>query len=75
VKWLACAVLTAAANQGAGQGGPASGQWPKPGLQLDGTFTSARRPHQQIEVPIDGWNERWRPFTWTKTADDLLPHC
>jgi hypothetical protein len=19
---------------------------------------------------IDGWNERWNPFTWTKTADE-----
>jgi len=23
---------------------------------------------------IDGWNERCHPFTWTKTADDVLAH-
>ena len=22
---------------------------------------------------IDGWNERCQPFTWTKTAGELLP--
>ncbi|MCW2716754.1 MAG: transposase, partial [Pseudonocardia sp.] len=24
---------------------------------------------------IDGWNDRCRPFVWTRTADDLLGHC
>ncbi|MBI3648492.1 MAG: IS630 family transposase, partial [Actinobacteria bacterium] len=24
---------------------------------------------------IDGWNERCHPFTWTKTADEILPHA
>ena len=24
---------------------------------------------------IDGWNQRCQPFTWTKSADDLLPPC
>jgi len=28
-----------------------------------------------IEAFIDGWNDRCQPFTWTKTADELLPHC
>jgi hypothetical protein len=28
----------------------------------------------KIEAFIDGWNDR-RPFTWTKTADELLPHA
>jgi hypothetical protein len=25
-----------------------------------------------IETFIDGWNERCLPFTWTKTADQIL---
>jgi hypothetical protein len=25
-----------------------------------------------IQTFIDGWNERCRPFTWTKTADEIL---
>jgi len=24
---------------------------------------------------IDSWNENCQPFTWTKTADDILPHA
>jgi hypothetical protein len=28
-----------------------------------------------IEAFIDGWNDRCYPFTWTKTADEILPHC
>ena len=24
---------------------------------------------------IDGWNERCQPFTWTKTADDIIQHA
>jgi hypothetical protein len=28
-----------------------------------------------IEIFIDGWNERCEPFTWTKTADQILPHA
>jgi hypothetical protein len=24
---------------------------------------------------IDGWNDRCHPFTWTKTADEILPHA
>ena len=24
---------------------------------------------------IDGWNERCHPFTWTNTADEMLPHA
>jgi hypothetical protein len=28
-----------------------------------------------IETFIDGWNDRCHPFTWTKTAEELLPHC
>jgi hypothetical protein len=25
-----------------------------------------------IETYIDGWNDRCQPFTWTKTADEIL---
>jgi transposase len=39
-----------------------------------GTFTSVKDLITAIETFIDGWNDRCRPFTWTKTADELLPH-
>jgi hypothetical protein len=37
-----------------------------------GTFTSVKDLITAIETFIDGWNERCRPFAWTKTADQLL---
>ena len=37
-----------------------------------GTFTSVKDLITAIENFIDGWNERCEPFTWTKTADDLI---
>ena len=37
-----------------------------------GTFTSVKDLIAAIETFIDGWNERCQPFTWTKTADDIL---
>jgi transposase len=40
-----------------------------------GTFTSVKDLTAKIGTFIDGWNDRCQPFTWTKTADDLLPHC
>jgi transposase len=40
-----------------------------------GSFTSVRDLIATIEAFIDGWNDRCHPFTWTKTADELLPHC
>ena len=40
-----------------------------------GSFTSVRDLITAIETFIDGWNDRCRPFTWTKTASELLPHC
>ena len=40
-----------------------------------GTFTSVKDLITAIETFIDGWNDRCQPFTWTKTADELLPHC
>jgi transposase len=40
-----------------------------------GTFTSVKDLVTAIETFIDGWNDRCQPFSWTKTADELLPHC
>jgi len=28
-----------------------------------------------IRAFIDRWNDRCHPFTWTKTADEILPHA
>jgi hypothetical protein len=38
------------------------------------TFASVKNLVTAIERLIDAWNERCHPFTWTKTADDILPH-
>jgi transposase len=40
-----------------------------------GSHRSVRDLITAIENFIDGWNDRCHPFTWTKTADELLPHC
>jgi transposase len=40
-----------------------------------GTFTSVPDLIAAIETFIDGWNERCEPFTWTKTADQIIPHA
>jgi len=40
-----------------------------------GTFTSVKDLITAISNFIDGWNERCKPFVWTKTADHLLDHC
>jgi transposase len=40
-----------------------------------GSFTSVKDLIAAIEDFIDGWNERCHPFTWTKTADEILPKC
>jgi len=37
-----------------------------------GTFTSVKDLIAAIETFIDGWNDRCHPFTWTKTADQIL---
>ncbi len=37
-----------------------------------GTFTSAKDLISAIGNYIDAWNERCTPFTWTKTADQIL---
>ncbi len=40
-----------------------------------GTFGSVADLKTAIGNFIDGWNDRCQPFVWTKTADQLLPHC
>jgi transposase len=40
-----------------------------------GTFTSVSDLITAIEVFIDGWNDRCQPFTWTKTADEIIPRA
>jgi hypothetical protein len=68
-----------------GGGAPTSGSW----LNLvevffgiitrqairRGTFPSVKDLITAIENFIDGWNERCHPFTWTKTADQILTHA
>jgi transposase len=39
-----------------------------------GTFTSVKELVTAISNFIDSWNDRCHPFTWTKTADEILPH-
>jgi transposase len=40
-----------------------------------GSFTSVKDLIAAIEAFIDGWNDRCHPFTWTKSADEILPKC
>ncbi|MET8403589.1 IS630 family transposase, partial [Streptomyces sp900116325] len=37
-----------------------------------GVHTSVKALEQDIRTWIDGWNENPSPFTWTKTADEIL---
>ncbi|OMH25005.1 transposase [Tersicoccus phoenicis] len=37
-----------------------------------GTFTSVPDLNAKIRAFITGWNARAHPFTWTKTADQIL---
>jgi transposase len=37
-----------------------------------GTFGSVRDLNAKIRAFITGWNDRAHPFTWTKTADQIL---
>ena len=39
-----------------------------------GSFNSVKELMTAISAFIDGWNQRCHPFTWTKTADEILPH-
>ena len=40
-----------------------------------GSFDSVAQLVTAIRAFIDGWNDRCHPFTWTKTADEILPHA
>jgi transposase len=40
-----------------------------------GSFTSVKDLIATIRRFINGWNDRCHPFTWTKTAEDILDHC
>jgi hypothetical protein len=37
-----------------------------------GTFTDVTELQTAIRTYVDGYNERAKPFKWTKTADELL---
>jgi hypothetical protein len=37
-----------------------------------GTFRSVRDLKAKIRAFVDGWNDRRRPFVWTRTADHIL---
>ena len=39
---------------------------------LRGSYRSVRDRTKAIRTYIDGWNDRAHPFTWTKTADQIL---
>ena len=38
-----------------------------------GSYRSVKDLIAAISTFIDGWNERCQPFTWTKTADEIIP--
>jgi transposase len=40
-----------------------------------GSFDSVKQLVTAIRTFINGWNDRCHPFTWTKTADEILPHA
>jgi transposase len=40
-----------------------------------GTFTSVKDLIGAIHRFIEAWNDRCHPFSWTKTADQILPHA
>jgi len=40
-----------------------------------GSFDSVKELIAAITKFINGWNDRCHPFTWTKTADEILPHA
>jgi transposase-like protein len=40
-----------------------------------GSFENVTELIATIHAFIDGWNDRCHPFTWTKTADEILPHA
>jgi hypothetical protein len=40
-----------------------------------GFFDNVKDFVTAIRAFIDGWNELFHPFTWTKTADEILLHA
>ena len=40
-----------------------------------GSFDNVKQLVAAISTFIDGWNDRCHPFTWTKSADEILPHA
>jgi transposase len=40
-----------------------------------GSFDSVKDLVAAIRTFIDGYNDRCQPFTWTKTADEILPRA
>src|ERR1035437_1600832 len=40
-----------------------------------GTFHSVKDLETAIGAYIAGWNDRAHPFTWTKSADDIISHA
>jgi len=40
-----------------------------------GTFHSVKDLETAIGAYIDGWNDRAHPFTWTKSADEIIRHA
>jgi len=40
-----------------------------------GSFDSVRELNSAIRAFIDAYNDRCRPFVWTKTADEILPRA
>jgi hypothetical protein len=39
-----------------------------------GSFDSVKELVAVIRTFMEPWNQRWPPFNWTKTADEILPH-
>lgn len=37
-----------------------------------GAFGSVKELNAKIRAFIDGWNDRCKPFSWTRTADEIL---
>jgi len=40
-----------------------------------GSFDSVGQLATAIRAFFEGWNDRCHPFTWTKTADEIMPHA
>ncbi len=40
-----------------------------------GSFDNVTELITAIRTFIDGWNQRAHLFTWTKTAEQILPHA